>query len=172
MRVFLDTEFTGLTSDPRLLSIGFVADDGNELYVELADGWSDANCSKWVREHVIPMLGKGERLTRRQTGKRILDWLSSFETMPTLLGDTDWDTSLIAELMHECGITHDSYRLETLVYSDKAQANAFEEAKRQYFAHQLVTPHHALTDARAFCAAWHRIFSANPATSADARGER
>ncbi len=91
MRLFFDTEFTGLTSDPRLLSIGLVADNGNELYLELTDGWTDANCSAWVREHVMPMLGKGERLTRRETANRILSWLSSFETPSTLLGETDWD---------------------------------------------------------------------------------
>lgn len=166
MRVFLDTEFTGLSSDPRLLSIGLVADDGKELYVELADGWSDANCTHWVRQHVLPMLGQGEQLSRRDAGRRILGWLSSFETMPTLLGDTDWDTSLVAELMQECGIPRDSYRLEMLTYSGKTQANAFEEAKREYFASQQARPHHALTDARAFRAAWDRIFSTNPAAGA------
>ena len=35
MKIFFDTEFTGLTSDPRLLSIGMVADDCQELYLEL-----------------------------------------------------------------------------------------------------------------------------------------
>ena len=40
VRIFFDTEFSGLTSDPRLLSIGFVAEDGAELYIEFTDGWS------------------------------------------------------------------------------------------------------------------------------------
>jgi hypothetical protein len=48
MRVFLDTEFSGLSSDPRLLSIGLVAENGAELYIELTDGWSEGNCSAWV----------------------------------------------------------------------------------------------------------------------------
>lgn len=71
MRVFLDTEFTGLSSDPRLLSIGLVAENGAEFYIELTDGWSEENCSAWVREHVIPLLGKGARCTRREVGRRI-----------------------------------------------------------------------------------------------------
>ena len=164
MRVFFDTEFTGLTSDPRLLSIGLVGGNGKELYIELTDGWSDANCSAWVREHVMPMLGKGERLTRRETGKRILSWLSSLETPSTLLGDTDWDTTLLAELMDECGITRDRYCLETLAFSGKAQAISFEEAKQRYFERQHVTPHHALTDAHAFRCAWGIVFGVNPAS--------
>jgi hypothetical protein len=51
MIVFFDTEFTGLTSDPRLLSIAFVADNGQELYIEFTNGWGEADCSlKWIPE--------------------------------------------------------------------------------------------------------------------------
>ena len=59
MRVFFDTEFTGLSSDPRLLSIGMVADRGEELYIELTNGWSEDNCSYWVMKNIMPLLGKG-----------------------------------------------------------------------------------------------------------------
>jgi hypothetical protein len=162
MNIFIDTEFTGLTSDPRLLSIGLVADNKLELYIELTDGWSEAICSSWVKEHVLPLLGNGERLTRRKAGERIMAWLSSFKESPTLLGDTDWDTTLIADLMHECGISRDSYRLELLAFSGKAQAKSFELAKLHYFKDQLATPHHAITDARAFHAAWHCVFAKLP----------
>lgn len=65
MIVFFDTEFTGLSSDPRLLSIGMVADSGEELYIELTNGWSEDNCSYWVMNNTLPLLGNGERLTRR-----------------------------------------------------------------------------------------------------------
>ena len=34
-KVFFDTEFTGLQQDTDLISIGFVAEDGEELYIEL-----------------------------------------------------------------------------------------------------------------------------------------
>ena len=99
MHVFFDTEFTDLTSDPRLLSIGLVAEDGSELYIELTDGWSEENCSRWVREHVIPTLGKGERLTRRESGRRILAWRPLLKTPPTLIGETDWDSNVGARIL-------------------------------------------------------------------------
>jgi hypothetical protein len=72
MIVFFDTEFTGLSSDPRLLSIALVTDDGQELYIEFSNGWREEDCSYWVRQHVMPMLGNGERLTRREAVERIL----------------------------------------------------------------------------------------------------
>jgi len=159
MNIFFDTEFTGLNSDPRLLSLGLVTDDGHELYLELTDGWSDAMCSPWVRQHVLPMLGQGERLTRKEAGPRIIGWLLSFSTPTTLVGDTDWDTTLLANLMDECGIDRGSYRIELIRYSSKAQAMEFEHAKRAYFESQNAVPHHALTDARAFRVAWHGVLA-------------
>jgi len=70
MHVFFDTEFTGLTSDPRLLSIGLAADNGATLYLEFTDGWQESACSAWVRQHILPTLGQGERLSRRAAGQR------------------------------------------------------------------------------------------------------
>lgn len=159
MKVFFDTEFTGLSSDPRLLSIGLVAEDGREMYVELTDGWSEAMCSPWVRQHVLPMLGRGARLTRRETGRRINEWLTSFNSPTTLVGDTDWDTTLLGDLMNECGIDSSSYRIELISYANKAEAMAFEGAKREYFNNEKALPHHALDDARAFRGAWEAVLA-------------
>ncbi len=47
MRVFLDTEYTNI-SQPALISIGLVADDGREFYAELTDGWLACDCSPFV----------------------------------------------------------------------------------------------------------------------------
>ncbi len=162
MIVFFDTEFSGLNSDPHLLSIGLVANTGNELYIEFTDGWMESNCSHWVLEHVVPMLGKGEKLSRMAAASRIMSWLSSLSISPILLGETDYDTSLFADLMSDCGFGHDHFRLKELEYNEKSEAAAFRAEKQRYFDVQRTVPHHALTDARAFHYAWHRIFADNP----------
>lgn len=154
---FFDTEFTGLTSDPHLQSIGLVADSGATLYIEFTNGWSETDCSFWVREHVMPMLGNGERLTRREATIRILAWLSLFESSPTLLGETTWDTTLFTDLVHECGVTSDRFHLEVLAFSGKDQANTFEATKRRYLESRQLTAHHALSDAWTFHSAWHGV---------------
>ena len=53
--VFLDTEFTDQL-DPRRISIGLVAETGEELYIEIP--FSFKHCSDFVREAVLPRLGK------------------------------------------------------------------------------------------------------------------
>ena len=164
INIFFDTEFTGLSSEPLLLSIGLVADDGQTLYIEFTNGWSEADCSYWVREHVMPMLGKGERLTRRDAVSRIIAWLALFELPTTLLGETTWDTDLLADLMLEFSITRDHFNLEVLALSSKEQAKTFETAKQKYLESRQLTPHHALSDALAFHSAWHSVveFSSRP----------
>jgi len=99
MHVFFDTKLTGLTSDPRLLSIGLVADTDATLYLEFTDGWHESACSDWVRQHILPTLGQGERLTRRAAGQRIFDWLLRFDAPLVLLADSDYDTVLLTQRM-------------------------------------------------------------------------
>ena len=109
-------------------------------------------------KNILPLLGKGERLTRRDAVERIFDWLSLFEIQPALLGETTWDSILLNELMKEYYVAADRFRVEVIEYSGKDQANSFEEEKRSYFEIHKLAPHHALADAHAFRAAWHRVF--------------
>lgn len=64
MRYFIDTEFIedGHTID--LISVGIVAEDGRELYLE--NGQADlSKASPWVKENVLPhLLGRGLRRWR------------------------------------------------------------------------------------------------------------
>lgn len=55
MLVFIDTEFTDFVN-PQLISIGMVADSGEEFYAEVP--FSDDRCSEFVRETVIPLLNQ------------------------------------------------------------------------------------------------------------------
>ena len=60
IRVFFDTEFSGLIVDPKLISIGLVAEDGERLfYAELSDTWNAAECDSFVQEAVITKLEGG-----------------------------------------------------------------------------------------------------------------
>jgi hypothetical protein len=158
MNIFFDTEFTGLSSDPHLISMGFVAENGATLYIELTDGWLESECSTWVKQHVLPMLGHGEQITRREAALRITNWLSAFESKPVLLGDSDYDTILVAELLHKSGAAPDTFVIQQLVFSTKTQATAFERAKKRLFTTQPKAAHHALTDAQVFRDAWHEVF--------------
>lgn len=55
MKVFFDTEFTGLHQRTTLISIGCVAEDGQEFYAELGN-YDTAQINDWLQENVIKHL--------------------------------------------------------------------------------------------------------------------
>lgn len=52
MKLFFDTEFTGLQKNTTLISIGIVAENGKKFYAELAD-YDESQCSDWIQENVL-----------------------------------------------------------------------------------------------------------------------
>lgn len=55
MKVFFDTEFTGLHQNTTLISIGLVSDDGRTFYAELRD-YDRKQIDTWLQENVIDNL--------------------------------------------------------------------------------------------------------------------
>ena len=58
MRVFFDTEFTGLRKGTTLVSIGCVSGDGQTFYAELSD-YDTKQIDDWLKENVIAHLWYG-----------------------------------------------------------------------------------------------------------------
>ena len=55
MRIFFDTEFTGLHKNTTLISIGLVSEDGRSFYAELSD-YDENQVDDWIQENVIDNL--------------------------------------------------------------------------------------------------------------------
>ncbi len=55
MKIFFDTEFTGLHQKTTLISMGYVADNGREFYAEFTD-YDESQIDDWLRENVIANL--------------------------------------------------------------------------------------------------------------------
>lgn len=154
MEVFADTEFSSLGSDPRLISIALVATSGEAIYIEFTSGWDVEHCSKWVVEHVLPHLGRGEKLDRRASAHRIDEWLSGFTPAPAMIVDSRWDADLIAALFAENGIGAGRHRIQAIQFQSKAHATEFEAMRQRYFLESGLHQHHALNDAHALRFAW------------------
>lgn len=54
LKIFVDTEFSDFVM-PQLISIGLASERGEEFYAEVP--YTVSNCSEFVRETVIPLLG-------------------------------------------------------------------------------------------------------------------
>ena len=76
VRVFLDTQYSNQAT-PKLLSFGLSSEAGQCFYTTLTEGWSEADCSDFVKTEVIPHLGYGvsQKTTPGEAADRFLVWL-------------------------------------------------------------------------------------------------
>lgn len=110
MKVFLDTEFTGLHKETTLVSIGLVAEDGRTFYAELND-YDESQVDEWIQKQVIDnlvfknykeMFPKGfvsgikdymMKGNTEQVAGRLQLWLEQFKEQVTIWSDClayDW----------------------------------------------------------------------------------
>lgn len=103
MRIFFDTEFTGLTDDARLISIGLVDEAGeHEFYAELADTFRPAECSEYCQQHVLPLLEGGPaRLRIRELRPKLRAWLVDRGPGTILVCDSPRDVIQMRSLLLE-----------------------------------------------------------------------
>ncbi|TSE30170.1 3'-5' exoribonuclease [Tepidimonas taiwanensis] len=150
MRVFVDTEFTDF-EQPRLISVGLVAEDGRTGYWELADGWRREQCSAFVVEDVLPLLD-GTGMPRAHAGPAIAAWLGSAGEGSvhgvTLIADTDTDLRLLTDLVRPHWRGPGALDAQRLQWPANAMAARFEDLLKALLENEP-RRHHALVDARA-----------------------
>ncbi|HGW4499799.1 TPA: hypothetical protein ACNIE0_006309, partial [Pseudomonas aeruginosa] len=127
--------------DRRLISLALVAEDGDEFYVELLDGWSECHCSDFVFETVLPQLDlETLGMTRDQASLRLREFLSA-QGPVEIVGDAlRWDWPLLLELLGADGLPDNVLGCREIAPDEIGDDPDVEDA-----------PHHALLDARLIC---------------------
>ena len=101
IRIFIDTEFTDF-KDCDLISIGCIADTGQEFYGENTD-FQREYANEWVQENIYPLLNftlYGHK--RHELSARLWEWLDSLECDQILImWDYQKDYDLLLELLTE-----------------------------------------------------------------------
>lgn len=155
MLIFFDTEFTDLSIDAKLISIGLIDETGaRTFYAELSDTWGRYDPSDFAEMEVLPKLGDpAERISMDELRHQLASWLASFGQPVQLATDSlAWDWPWIVDLFGvpgevvwpEC-LAHKAYKLPLLPDFLAALEGAFATGLRQ---------HHALDDAKANRLAW------------------
>lgn len=152
MRLFLDTEFSDFR-DPRLLSVGIVAEDGREFYAELIDGWQRERCTQFVIDEVLPLLGKSpeNQVSRAELKPRLIAWLESLGTPPVIaqfVFDSEVDWRLLLEACGNLSTPNLDVQWQWLSSLDPKMARHCEDLLEEMLTGEPQR-HHALTDARA-----------------------
>ena len=155
MLVFLDTEFSELTNNPKLISIGLVSENGaHEFYAELSDTYSESDLSEFSVSHVMPLLNGKNAMTISQLTTELEAWIAVLNDVVILASDNSiWDWPFVEEIfkqswpeniIKECFLLNINYIKNYDVYVDAVE-NAYRLG---------LNKHHALNDAKAHRLGW------------------
>ena len=110
MKIFFDTEFTGLHKDTTLISIGLVDEDDRTFYAEFSD-FNNSQCDEWIYENVIKHLRLGtyehysfyENNTEVFGNKKFIkeklsDWLSKYDEVQLVSDVCHYDMVLFIDI--------------------------------------------------------------------------
>jgi hypothetical protein len=150
-RAYLDTEFTSLSRyQAKLISLALVVPDGAELYVELTDNWTPADCSPFVIDTVLPLLDHANQgRTTDQARRELLAFLQALGPVEIITDAPDHDWPLLLWLAGPAGLPANAQQQPGLLIINLDADFTGEEP-----------PHHALQDARLLAALAEK---ANPA---------
>lgn len=139
MKLYLDCEFSQLSSAAKLISLALVAEDGSEFYVELLDTWSHQDCSDFVIEIVLPQLWHGSYAMPVSAARdALLGFIEGFtETLEIVTDAPQYDWELFCELAYVNG------RWPSNVLNRPTDATTLDARNDG-----APLPHHALLDAR------------------------
>ena len=168
LNVFLDTEFTNFL-DTDLISIGMVAQTGEEFYAEVP--YPDAACSPFVREVVVPLLDRKPLsfCSKPELGRRILSWLNIVrprsDSDVCICYDYETDWCLFADAFDEqifrpmsdhfqgripcCVPSHMPSRMPRWIQRANVNRNINALMQWDFYKQRQLSEHHALNDAGA-----------------------
>jgi len=162
MRIFVDTEFTDFVQID-LISIALVSEDGREFYAERND-YRAEDCSDFVREAVLPLLGRIEGATcnRPELTQRLRAWFEELPEPATLLFDyfADWELLADAFLGDEYDQPPKNVGEKQMLTNEFLANPIFQRALYNSFTPEWPA-HHALVDARAFRRAFFELIAGN-----------
>lgn len=136
MNIFIDVEFNEFGGE--LISMALVS--GDDTFYEVLHC---ENPKPWVKEHVIPVLGKTP-ISKELFQMRLAKFLSGFQTIHLI---ADWPDDI--KYFCEALITSPGERLNTPLLT--------MEIRRDIDSSKSFTPHNALSDADAIQIAYFKI---------------
>jgi len=168
MKVFFDTEFTGLHKGTTLISIGMVSEDGQTFYAELTD-YDKKQVDQWIKENVIANLARniGElyrMADETQHGNKetvalsVSKWLSQFYSVEMWSDCLAYDWVLFNDLFgHAFNIPKNVYYIPFDICTLFKLKGIDPDINREEFAGIQGAKHNALHDAKVIKACYEKL---------------
>lgn len=170
MKVFLDTEFTGLHQHTTLISIGLIDEQGKMFYAEL-NNYNINQVDEWIEENVIKHLTYNHTLmalniskhndvsmkgTSDAVASELRRWLSQYDSVEIWSDCLAYDWVLFNELFgHAFNIPSNVYYIPFDICTLMKIKGVDPDVNREKFAGQLIKSdvqhypkHNSLWDAK------------------------
>lgn len=140
-QLFFDSEFTGF-KNPKLISIGVVAQSGEEFYAEVE--YPIDECSDFVRATVLPLLNQNKRYSLAELKEALCLWIETVrQDAPILICyDSEYDRAMLRQIFEKDTPNGLVFRNLGTNYVNKLRQYEWHVKHKQ-------AEHHALHDARA-----------------------
>lgn len=171
MKIFWDTEFTGLHKNTTLISIGCVSDSGEQIYCECTD-YDKTQLDGWLNDHVIAHLwstNPGIRVPpyvtyysgpRAEVALRLAGWLGRYREVEMWSDCLAYDWVLFCDLYGNAfGIPKNVYYIPFDLATLMKVYGIDPDMNREELAGILDEgqKHNALWDAQVIRACYHKI---------------
>lgn len=185
MKVFFDTEFTGLHQNTTLISIGLIAEDGKTFYAELTD-YDKSQVDGWIQDNVIDnctLINNGSYVwqfsfkaglktehgyvgIREYIASVLGEWLSQYDNVEIWSDCLAYDWVLFNQLFgHAFNIPKNVYYIPFDICTLMKIKGVDPDVSREEFAYPNATgadsknKHNALHDAKVIKACYERLMS-------------
>lgn len=160
MRVYFDTEFTGLHQYTTLISIGMVDESGREFYGVLTD-YDDNQVDEWIHKNVIEHLDSETHISgdREMMALAVAQWLNDYAEGVEMWGDVPaYDWVLFCQLFgHTFRIPKQVYYMPFDIATLFKMKGGDPNIGREQFAGMEGCKHSAIHDARVIKACYDRL---------------
>lgn len=169
MKIYFDTEFTGLHKNTSLISIGLIAEDDSKFYAELED-YDVSQVDTWLEDNVIKHLYKNNGVeiasdvnyiygTKTEVRDALYQWLTKFDEIQFVADVCHYDFVLLIDLFgsafdmpENCSKTCHDINQDIAQYKGISEIEAFDLSREQLLEDRGITvtdgdKHNALYDA-------------------------
>ncbi len=150
MKIFFDTEFTGLHKSTTLISIGIVSEDGRELYYELND-YDKNQIDGWLEDNVIANLNNLESINTEELRVAIEEFIKPYDKVEVWSDCLSYDWVLFNQIWgHAFNIPDKIYYIPFDICTLFKVKGIDPDINREEFANMLEgsKKHNALWDAK------------------------
>lgn len=157
MKIFFDTEFTGLHQKTTLLSIGLVDENGRTFYREL-DDYDIDQVDQWIHDNVIANFTETRKVTLHGLQQELTEWLKTYDNVEMWSDCLAYDWVLFNNIWGGAfDIPKNVYYIPFDICTMMKLKGVDPDINREKFAGVEGNKHNALHDAKVIKACYEKL---------------